>query len=99
MGPNDSDTWLSPSGNEFIMARQVPDARPAAIPRGERRVSIRICGDHPALLGKGPLSSGQVGEYVDTDWNGKRYVAMYARPDGSVPDPKAEAAIRTLCQP
>jgi hypothetical protein len=97
-GLNDADNWFDPKSKDFIVARQMSDPRPATPAIGEQRTQMQICGFHAAYYGTGSLTTGQEAEYVDTDWYGKRYMAIYIRPAGSPPNPAAEAALRTLCK-
>jgi hypothetical protein len=85
---------------EYIMIAHPREALPTTHPATERWTPIRICGDHAATLmeQRGEINGEDVQmEGVDTSWNGRRVMAMYARPYGKRANADAERAIRALC--
>ncbi|HEY3676852.1 MAG TPA: hypothetical protein VGK84_12775 [Candidatus Tumulicola sp.] len=93
--PTAGETWIKPDGsNQSIMAQTANAPLP---PREPGWKDIQICGHHPAVLMFQRNDSGQLWEGVSTNWNGHRYMVVYARPASTPADPAAEAAIRTIC--
>lgn len=93
--PNGGEVWVKGGGlNESIMAQATETPLPQ---RQSGWKDIVICGSHPAVLLIQTNNPGQIWEAVSTSWGSERYMAVYVRPIGTSPDPKAEAAIRTLC--
>jgi hypothetical protein len=95
LGPNNSDNWMHPPYKDFIMARELPALATPADRKDEK--PIQICGGHVAYTGSGAFNRDEMGEWVDVEWRGKRYMAVYVRPNRYAPNREAEAAIRTLC--
>jgi hypothetical protein len=96
-GPQGSDNWLNPGGSEFIMARtfDTPTESAAVI---ARRTQITICRNQTAYFAKDRFENNKPAEYVYSDWDGKRHMAVYVRNAGAPANPAAEAALRTICK-
>jgi hypothetical protein len=94
--PAGGELWFKGGGSrEMIMAQATESPLPWE--RRADRTDITICRNHPAVLMVQPNVRGQIWEGVSTTWRSERYMAVYVRPVGLPRDPKAEAAIRTLC--
>jgi hypothetical protein len=93
--PTAGETWIKPGDpKQSIMAQTTNAPLP---PRQPGWKDITICKNHPAILMVQTTDSGQLWEAVSTNWNSHRYMAVYARPVATAPDPSAEIAIRTIC--
>src|SRR5580700_831292 len=93
--PGGGEVWVKGGGsNESIMAQATDSPLPHRQPGWK---DITICGNHAAVLMLQTNDPGQIWEAVSTTWGSERYMAVYIRPANALPDPNAEAAIRTLC--
>jgi hypothetical protein len=93
--PTAGETWIDPDGShQTIMAQTTNSPLPPHEPGWK---DIKICGNHPAVLMFQKQESGDLWEAISTTYFGHRYMAVYTRPAGMPPDPRAEAALRTIC--
>lgn len=90
------DVWVKGGGShEKIMTKTSDTPLPRS--RGQYRENIKICKGHPAVFIE-VANYNELWEGVSTTWGTERHMAVYTRPISSlIPDPQAEAAIRTLC--
>ncbi|MBV9270827.1 MAG: hypothetical protein JO165_07030 [Candidatus Eremiobacteraeota bacterium] len=104
--------WVSPKKDEMLMLmnrtgklsqtfdlKTIPGNTYSEVTMSKE---IRICSNQPARLvvasGKSKEGKAETTQMVLTTYaNDNNYMAMYARPTSSAPDPQAEAAIRMLC--
>ncbi len=95
-----SRLWTNPrNAGEEILVTRPSDLQPGGVQNAEGK-PVKICGGHAATL---TIRTGNVYgraahlEAVTSTWQGMRIMAAYVRPLSSRADPRAEAAIRTLC--
>jgi len=80
--------------------KNVPGAGFGTI-QSQKQSTITICGTRRAqylsAVAAGRSGEAQSVEMISAAVGDQSYLAMYARPKSSPPDPEAEAAIRSLC--
>jgi len=76
-----------------------PDGKPAKLPSFVRFVRReQLCGGRDADVVQLRSQRGpDIGDAVQMQWHDMRATATYFYPSTASPDPKAEAAIRSIC--
>jgi hypothetical protein len=91
--------WFSPDGRQRLSfgAFRRADEKATVLPPGVLAVgTVKLCGGRPATLLRLENSHGvTIGEAVAMQWHNMRATATYFYPLS--PDPRAEAALRTIC--